>query len=1048
MLPQLPVTVYDWAETRDLPLTDTLHKKARRPQRCSHMCAGSLMDHQGTAASTSPTAEEKLSQAKDFLTEYYKDSGNREPVLKAETERLKEVEAELSNGGFYELTRDELEWGARTAWRNADRCPARVVWRNLTVFDCRKITNTQGMFEALVRHVEVSLNTGNIQPAITIFRERRPMMKDLRVWNSLVIGFAGYEQEDGSVVGDPSSLEFTKIAESLGWRGAGGMFDLLPWVLSGEDGQPCLYEIPQKLVDTLPLTVDIRHPTIEAVGDMELKWFTLPGVSSMMADIGGNQFTAAPFAGWYQETEISTRDLLDPQRYNLLEPLGRAMQLDMSSNTTLWKDVVALELNRAVLESYKAAQVSIVDHYTQADQFMDFMAAEYRERGGCPADWVWIVPPQSGALVPTYHQEMLRYKLFPSFEYQEKAWSAAKPPNKIKFKCIAWTVLLVKSIYTKLIKERKKVTILYGTETGKSKQFAKLAMDIFMSSFKCSLVPLNSEDTINQIQTSDISLFISSTFGNGEAPAMAEGFNQELKELLLAKLEPNPNNWFENLNFAVFGLGSSAYVDLAAFGKFIDSTLATLGGKQLVPLGVGDELKHQKISFQKWVAETFQAALGMYNIKVTEDKISKVLTEASKEYKWDVRNPTHTNSLNCTLSDLSGFPVLDVSLKRKVALHRELEEASTVLLDFTFDHSADQGAVYAPGDHLGLYPANRASDVVFLKHRMVDCPPSMDQPLLLLETTTGKLWKEVEDFPKFLLYEDLLSNVVDLRLPSQEVLKMFQKYANNQDQSAIRKLVSDTVAYDRWASKGLSFCDALREFPSVMLPSAEVMGTLPRIQGRLYSIASTPQEQGRVSLVVTTAIFNTADDLIHKGLCSGQLEKAPIGTKIPAYFKTVKRFKLPENPSKPVIMIGAGSGIAPFRGFWQERHNQAKAGLPVGETVLLMGCRSDSMDLLREETSVIKDFNFTHLTAMSRQDGKPSKYVQELVSEEGVLLYKLWLLAGGSVYVCGKVAMAKGVQEALAEVLRQWGGLDREAARLRIQSLRNEGRYQEDIFTA
>ena len=85
---------------------------------------------------------------------------------------------------------------------------------------------------------------------------------------------------------------------------------------------------------------------------------------------------------------------------------------------------------------------------------------------------------------------------------------------------------------------------------------------------------------------------------------------------------------------------------------------------------------------------------------------------------------------------------------------------------------------------------------------------------------------------------------------------------------------------------------------------------------------------------------------------------------------------------------------------------------------------------------------------MSRQDGKPSKYVQELVSEEGALLYKLWLLAGGSVYVCGKVAMAKGVQEALAEVLRQWGGLDREAARLRIQSLRNEGRYQEDIFTA
>ena len=88
------------------------------------------------------------------------------------------------------------------------------------------------------------------------------------------------------------------------------------------------------------------------------------------------------------------------------------MNLDMSSNTTLWKDAVALELNRAVLESYKKAKISIVDHYTQAEQFMEHMSAEYKDRGGCPADWVWLVPPMSGSLVPTYHQEMLRLYQF------------------------------------------------------------------------------------------------------------------------------------------------------------------------------------------------------------------------------------------------------------------------------------------------------------------------------------------------------------------------------------------------------------------------------------------------------------------------------------------------------------------------------------------------------------------------------------------------------------------------------------------------------------
>ena len=1044
--------MYDWAETREVPLTDTLHTKARRPQKCGNKCMGSTMDHQGTGSGIHLPAEEKLTQAADFLEEYYRDVENHGPPEKGLEERLAEVLAELKRVGYYDLSEDELLWGARTAWRNADRCPARVVWKKLQVYDCRHMTTTDQMAEALVRHTEESLNTGNIQPAISIFRERRPGKKDLRVWNGLVLGFAGYEQEDGSVVGDPSSVNITKIAEGLGWRGAGGMFDLLPWVLSGEDGVPRLYSVPQRLIDTLPITVDIKHPTYEGINEMGLKWFTLPGVASMMAEIGGNQFTAAPFAGWYQETEISTRDLLDPQRYNLLEPLGHAMKLDMSSNTTLWKDVVSLELSRAVLESFKNARVSIVDHYTQADQFMEHLAAEYKERGGCPADWVWIVPPTSGSLVPTYHQEMLRYKLSPSYEYQENPSLALKPKNTLKFKTLAWTMLLGRSITNHILKSRKKVTILYGTETGQSKRFCNQAMEIFMSSFTCVLLPLDSPKVYEQIANSDLTIFISSTFGNGEAPNMAEAFNLDLKTLLLDSAETKSSqctvvSWCKDVNFAVFGLGSSAYVDLAAFGKFIDSAMTTLGGKQLVPLGVGDELKHQKTSFQNWIAGTFKAALKMFNIQVSEDKMSKVLSEVSKEYRWEVR-PKGTVNINASLSEISRYQILDVTLTKKVPLHAELEEANSFLLDFTYPETAGQGPTYLPGDHLGLFPTNRKADVVFLEHRLSDCPPSMDEPLQLMETTTGKRWKEVVDFPKFMRFDDLLSNFCDLRLPSQDVLKMFLKYAKQQDQAMLKKLVTDQDAYEKWALKGSTFCDALREFPSVMLPSAELMGTLPNILSRLYSIASSPKVKGSVSLVVTTAHFKTADGLTHKGLCSGQLEMEPKGTKMSAFFKSVGSFKLPKDPSLPVIMIAAGSGIAPFRGFWEERQHQAKTGTRVGETILLMGCRKESMNLLKEETKTIKEFNFKHLTAVSREEGKPRKYVQDLVREQGALLHKLWLEEGGSLYVCGKVAMAKGVQEALEEVFQQWGGKEKDAARRSIQELKAEGRYMEDIFTA
>ena len=109
------------------------------------------------------------------------------------------------------MTHDELVWGARMAWRNAPRCPARVIWKKLTVFDKRHIDDAEGMFKAIKEHLAYSNNGGNIRPAITVFRQREPGKKDPRVWNSLMTQFAGYEQEDGSIVGDPAAVGLTKV---------------------------------------------------------------------------------------------------------------------------------------------------------------------------------------------------------------------------------------------------------------------------------------------------------------------------------------------------------------------------------------------------------------------------------------------------------------------------------------------------------------------------------------------------------------------------------------------------------------------------------------------------------------------------------------------------------------------------------------------------------------------------------------------------------------------------------------------------------------------
>lgn len=118
---------------------------------------------------------------------------------------------------------------------------------------------------------------------------------------------------------------------------------------------------------------------------MALEWYALPAVSSMMLDVGGIEFPAAPFSGWYMVTEIASRDLCDGHRYNILPDVAARMNLDTRSNSTLWKDIALAEVTVSVLDSFQKAGVTIVDHHTAAESFMKHLENEQRLRGGCPA---------------------------------------------------------------------------------------------------------------------------------------------------------------------------------------------------------------------------------------------------------------------------------------------------------------------------------------------------------------------------------------------------------------------------------------------------------------------------------------------------------------------------------------------------------------------------------------------------------------------------------------------------------------------------------------
>jgi nitric oxide synthase oxygenase domain/subunit len=146
--------------------------------------------------------------------------------------------------------------------------------------------------------------------------------------------------------------------------------------------------------------------------------YALPLVAGLLLEVGGLEFPAAPFAGWYTSVEIATRNLLEPNRYGLQEEIGQLLGLDTGSNANLWKDRVALEMNTAVLHSFAKSGATIVDQHTVSEQFQTHYNEELKTRGGCPADWVWLTPSQSGSLTPLYHQEMLHYNLSPALERQ------------------------------------------------------------------------------------------------------------------------------------------------------------------------------------------------------------------------------------------------------------------------------------------------------------------------------------------------------------------------------------------------------------------------------------------------------------------------------------------------------------------------------------------------------------------------------------------------------------------------------------------------------
>ena len=371
-----------------------------------------------------PTLQaEMLSEAGEYVRLFHSECG----FLDDTPSRLARIQEEIEHTGAYQHTPAELTYGARMAWRNNTRCIGRLHWQTLAVRDMRHLTTAEEIFQALLDHLRIATNDGKIRSTMTVFAPALPGQEGIRIWNPQLIRYAGYRQPDGSIIGDPAQADFTDVLRRLGWRGGPGTpFDILPVVIKMPGQVPQVFELPRDLVLEVPLS----HPDYAWFAELGLKWHALPVISNMRMEIGGLSYTAAPFNGWYMGTEIGARNLGDVNRYNLLPVIAAKMGLDTHTDRTLWKDRALVELNVAVLSSFAAHGVTVVDHHTASRQFLLHDAREKRCGREVPAHWVWLVPPLSGSTSPLFQIATYKNRKHrPNFFYQSVPWKFQEEPE-------------------------------------------------------------------------------------------------------------------------------------------------------------------------------------------------------------------------------------------------------------------------------------------------------------------------------------------------------------------------------------------------------------------------------------------------------------------------------------------------------------------------------------------------------------------------------------------------------------------------------------------
>ncbi|MCP3028416.1 assimilatory sulfite reductase (NADPH) flavoprotein subunit [Halobacillus sp. A5] len=542
----------------------------------------------------------------------------------------------------------------------------------------------------------------------------------------------------------------------------------------------------------------------------------------------------------------------------------------------------------------------------------------------------------------------------------------------------------------------REITILYGSHTGNCQSLAEeFSQKLEQQQFKVTVSSMDDFKPKALKKVEDL-LILTSTHGDGDPPDNALSFY----DFLYSKRAPE----LKGVRFSVLSLGDSSYEFFCQTGKDFDRRLEELGAERIT------ERVDCDLDFEEPAEEWFQAAVAELDSgsqqAVEGEAVSPVLDKSS-ETVYSRSNPFQAEILeNINLNGRGS---------NKETRHLELDLEGS-------------GIKYQPGDSLGIFPENDPALVEQLI-KLMDWNPE--------ETVTINKQGEIRALREALtthfeitsLTKPLLEKAASLT--SNESLKELVRPDNGQE---LKKYI-----------EGRDLVDLLKDFGPWEASVHDFIAILRKIPVRLYSIASSSEANPDEVHLTISAVRYDAHGRPRSGVCSVQCsERSEPGDKLPVFVQRNQNFKLPDNDETPVIMIGAGTGVAPYRAFLEERE-EAEAG---GKTWLFFGDQHFVTDFLyqTEWQRWLKEGVLSKMDVAFSRDTKEKVYVQHRLREHSKELYE-WLQAGAHVYVCGdEQYMAKDVQETLLSILKEEGRMNDEEAEQYLADMRQAKRYQRDVY--